>query len=540
MPVCRSSGPLIIYFLYLYVMEKEFNVTGNCLPDRHYMADTSAKFKSIMRLVEQGKYFAINRPRQYGKTTMLFALTDALKKNDDYVVFRLSFEGVGDVVFETEEKFCEMFLDLLRIRAEQQKKTELEQAISVEISKTHSFKLLSAAISNVVSASGRKVVVLIDEVDKSSNNQLFVSFLGILRDKYLERGDIPTFHSVVLAGVHDVKSLKLKIRPEEERKLNSPWNISADFKVNMNLLPNEIRPMLEEYGRDRSVEVDAQAVAERLFYHTSGHPFLVSSLCKMFDEDMLLQKTEQTWTVDDVDTAAYQLAKESTVNFDDLSKNLDNNEVLYQLTQDVALNNRQLPFNVNDPVANLGILYGIFANREGYLAIHNRIYQEVITSKMSFKAMRLNGSMLQRHDDGFWMPGNHLDIRKVLLKFQEMMREEQSKKYEEFIEREGRLLFLAFLKPVLNGHGYALKEPQISDEKRLDVFVAYHERRYVVELKLWYGQQAHENGLDQLTAYLDSMGLEEGYLLIFDHRKTKQWADKEVVWKGKKIFIVWT
>jgi AAA-like domain len=521
-------------------MEKEFNVTGNCLPDRHYMADTSAKFKAIMRLVEQGKYFAINRPRQYGKTTMLFALTDALKKNDDYVVFRLSFEGVGDVVFETEEKFCEMFLDLLRIRAEQQKKTELEQAISVEISKTHSFKLLSAAISNVVSASGRKVVVLIDEVDKSSNNQLFVSFLGILRDKYLERSDVPTFHSVVLAGVHDVKSLKLKIRPEDEKKLNSPWNISADFEVDMNLLPEEIRPMLEEYGRDRSVEVDAQAVAERLFYHTSGHPFLVSRLCKMFDEKMLSKKTEQTWTVDDVDTAAHQLTQDSTVNFDDLYKNLDNNKELFDMTRDVSLNNRRLPFSPSHPMANLGILYGIFANRDGQLAIHNRIYQEIITNKMIFHSLIDNRGPLERYDDAFWLPGNHLDIRKVMLKFQELMRDEQSKKDEGFLEREGRLLFLAFLKPVLNGHGYALKEPQISDEKRLDVFVAYHERRYVVELKLWYGQQAHENGLDQLTDYLGSMGLEEGYLLIFDHRKNKQWADKEVVWKGKKIFIVWT
>jgi AAA-like domain len=521
-------------------MEKEFNVTGNCLPSRHYMADTSAKFKSTIRLVEQGKYFAINRPRQYGKTTMLFALTDALKKNDDYVVFRMSFEGVGDVVFETEEKFCALFLDLLQYEMELQGNTELANFLSQEMTQTVTLRELSKVITRLVTVARKQLVVLIDEVDKSSNNQLFVSFLGMLRDKYLLRDSIPTFHSVVLAGVYDVKSLKLKIRPEDERKLNSPWNISADFKVNMNLLPNEIVPMLEEYGGDRGVQVDAQAVAERLFYYTSGHPFLVSKLCKMFDEDMLPEKSEQTWTVDDVDTAAHQLAKESTVNFDDLSKNLDNNEVLYQLTQDVALNNRQLPFNVNDPVANLGMLYGIFANREGQLAIHNRIYQEVITSKMSFKAMRLNGSMLQRHDDGFWLPGNHLDMRKVLLKFQEMMREEQSKKYEEFIEREGRLLFLAFLKPVLNGHGYALKEPQISDEKRLDVFVAYHERRYVVELKLWYGQQAHENGLDQLTAYLDSMGLDEGYLLIFDHRKTKQWADKEVVWKGKKIFIVWT
>jgi hypothetical protein len=73
-----------------------------------------------------------------------------------------------------------------------------------------------------------------------------------------------------------------------------------------------------------------------------------------------------------------------------------------------------------------------------------------------------------------------------------MMREEQSIKNRDFLEREGRLLFLAFLKPILNGHGYALKEPQISEEKRLDVFITYHEHRYVVELKLWHGEKTHE------------------------------------------------
>jgi hypothetical protein len=59
-------------------MKKRFNVTGVCFPEQHYMADTSAKFARILDMVEEGLYFTINRPRQYGKTTMLFRLTDAL------------------------------------------------------------------------------------------------------------------------------------------------------------------------------------------------------------------------------------------------------------------------------------------------------------------------------------------------------------------------------------------------------------------------------------------------------------------------------
>jgi hypothetical protein len=49
-------------------MQKEFNITGNCRPAKHYMADVSGKLAQTFKLVEKGAYFIINRPRQYGKT----------------------------------------------------------------------------------------------------------------------------------------------------------------------------------------------------------------------------------------------------------------------------------------------------------------------------------------------------------------------------------------------------------------------------------------------------------------------------------------
>ena len=108
----------------------------------------------------------------------------------------------------------------------------------------------------------KKVVVLIDEVDQSANNELFVRFLALLRNKYLLRDKIPTFHAVVLAGLHDVKSLKLKLRPNEEQKYNSPWNIATDYKVNMNLQPSEIKPMLEDYCQATGVTMDTEAMSD--------------------------------------------------------------------------------------------------------------------------------------------------------------------------------------------------------------------------------------------------------------------------------------
>lgn len=67
-------------------MAKRFNITGTCIPGRHYMADMSGKVDQIMEFVANGDYFTINRPRQYGKTTIMFLLGQKLEKDKNYLV----------------------------------------------------------------------------------------------------------------------------------------------------------------------------------------------------------------------------------------------------------------------------------------------------------------------------------------------------------------------------------------------------------------------------------------------------------------------
>jgi predicted AAA+ superfamily ATPase len=91
-------------------MKKRFNVTGVCFPERHYMADTTAKYARIWEMIEQGDYFTINRPRQYGKTTALFQLAAQLNGSKDYLALRISFEGLGEIPFESESALSSVFL----------------------------------------------------------------------------------------------------------------------------------------------------------------------------------------------------------------------------------------------------------------------------------------------------------------------------------------------------------------------------------------------------------------------------------------------
>ncbi|MBO5989001.1 MAG: hypothetical protein J6Q03_05910, partial [Paludibacteraceae bacterium] len=85
-------------------MIKEFNTTGSCNPAQHYMVDISRKLAKVEDFILRGKYFTINRARQFGKTTTLKALFRNL--SEQYVVISISFE-IGDAIFDSVEGFCE-------------------------------------------------------------------------------------------------------------------------------------------------------------------------------------------------------------------------------------------------------------------------------------------------------------------------------------------------------------------------------------------------------------------------------------------------
>ena len=90
-----------------------------------------------------------------------------------------------------------------------------------------------------------------------------------------------------------------------------------------------------------------------------------------------------------------------------------------------------------------------------------------------------------------------------------------------FLERHGRLLFLAFLTPLLNGQGFYHIESQLTDQRRMDIVVDFEKEQYIVELKLWKGDVAKENAYEQLLGYMGAKNAKEGFLLTFDFRKEK-------------------
>lgn len=145
-------------------MAKKFNITATCIPGRHYMADMSKKLDKILELIDNGDYFTINRPRQYGKTTIMYLLKQRLEKHKDYLVINISFEGIDTPTYEKHELFIPTVLDILSQRLEFMQEEEL--AALIEKNKTISnFNKLSTFFTKFVVQSRRKIVLMIDEVD---------------------------------------------------------------------------------------------------------------------------------------------------------------------------------------------------------------------------------------------------------------------------------------------------------------------------------------------------------------------------------------
>ena len=525
-------------------MKKEFNITGTCRPLEHYMMDDSRRFAGIMKMVKYGDYFVINRPRQYGKTTMLFALYRILNEKADYLPILMNFQGVSSSAYKSDIAFGQFFYtQLLRSLNYSQEFEGKDKLTKLVLPQT--IEELSSTITDIVHLTSKKIVLLIDEVDASSNYEPFLVLLAMLRTKYLSR-DLPqhyTFHSIVLAGVHDIKSLKFKLRNPEDTQYNSPWNIAADFKVVMEFYPNEIAFMLKQYSEAENVQIDFEQFSEKLYYYTSGYPFLVSKLCKTIAEDILPNKENKEeksrWTLDDLETSLQLLLRENNTNFDSLIKNLENNKGLYDLTYRILVEGERIPFNPDTPLTRIGLMYGIF-KENGIIKIHNRIYEQRIYRYMTVRLIEAGQIGAGRFlGSQFTEDNGSLDLEIILRKFQAFMKEQYSKKNRNIIEREWRLIFLAFLKPILNGQGHDFKEVETSEEKRLDIVVTYLQWKYIIELKIWRGEKSHEKGLNQLSNYLKIHGVENGFLLIFDDREKPNWKEEKIWHNGKEIFAVW-
>lgn len=520
-------------------MRRYFNTEGRCKPDVHYMVNLDERLDKIKKLyIDRGKYFIINRGRQYGKTTTLRALQEYLK--NEYTVVSMDFQGLSTEDYKSESSFTKAFMRLFSEVFD--KETVDTDLIDEYLNSAPQCTLgeMFRMLSKLCGSASAPVVLMIDEVDSASNNQVFIDFLAQLRMYYLDRENRAIFHSVVLAGVYDIKNLKLKIRSDEEHQYNSPWNIAAKFSVDMSFSPKQIAAMLQEYEADNHTGMDITAVSNNIYDYTSGYPYLVSALCKIMDEELpekaAFVHPADIWTQSGIVSAVQILLKEKTPLFDSLVKQFDIYKDLRHILEEIIYCGKKFPFSLDVKSIEIGQMFGFLKEENGQVTVANRIFEMrllnmFITEEAVTSEIYQNGE----RDMNQFIQNNRLDMDCVLEKFTEHFTEIYGDNDEKFAESYGRRLFLLYLKPIINGTGNYYIEAQTRDAGRTDIVVDYLGEQFIVELKIWRGNEYNARGEKQLIEYLEYFHLEKGYLLSFNFNKKKETGMKTLRIGNKTI-----
>lgn len=432
-------------------MAKVFNVTAVCMPEEHYMVNIDERLCRIKEMIDCGKYFTINRARQYGKTTTLMALEKYLQK--DYLVVSMD-------------------------------------------------------------------------------------FLAQLRAYYIRRTIQPTFQSVILAGVYDIKNLKRKLRPEDEHQVNSPWNIAADFDIDMSLTKEGIATMLEEYEADHHTGMHVREMAARIYDETSGYPFLVSRLCQLIDEKVSVEKgKDAAWTLSGFKEAERMLLSEKNTLFESVIGKVVNYPELDKMLREHIFNGRSTAYTASNPNIDLAVMFGIIKNVNGRAVPANKIFDTLLSdyylSLSEMRNLEIYGEALQ--DKNQFLDNGRLNMRLVLEKFTEHFTELYGRKGEKFMEEEGRKYFLLYLRPIINGVGNYSMEAVTRSLNRTDLIVYYHGEIFVIEMKIWRGPQYHESGEKQLLGYMEDYHQNTGYMITFNFNKKKEVGVREMRIEGKVL-----
>ena len=522
-------------------MGKVFNVSADCKPKQHYMVNIDERLAQIKDMVECGLYFTINRARQYGKTTTLHALEGLLKS--EYMVISLDFQMLSAETFKTERDFIEGFsVEILDRTADI---TDIPEEILTELEgiadgSRHYDKLsaLFRCLSKWCRLSPKKAVLIIDEVDSASNYPIFLDFLAQLRGYYIARDQKSTFHSVILAGVYDIKNLKNKF--VDEHRMNSPWNIAADFDIDMSLSETGIAGMLEDYERDHHTGMRIEELAGLLHAYTGGYPFLVSRICKLIDEKIAgsieFPDRKAAWTKGGFLVAVRLLLTEENTLFESLDNKLIDYPELKQLLEELLLDGRSVEYVPGDMGVRVASMFGFVTIENQTVRVANRIFETRLYN--GFLAERSRHNKLAQNavmEKNQFIVSGQLDMELVIRKFVEYYSDIFGTHNERFLEDHGRSLFLLYLKPIINGKGNYYVESRTRTNRRTDVVVDYCGRQYIIELKIWRGNEYNKSGENQLADYPESYHAKQGYLISFNFNVKKEIGVKWIQVDDKEI-----
>jgi hypothetical protein len=183
-------------------------------------------------------------------------------------------------------------------------------------------------------------------------------------------------------------------------------------------------------------------------------------------------------------------------------------------------------------------MYGLIKDDHNTVRIANRIF-EMRLYNMFLSDEEMKSNVFFREGDlakNVFVEDGKLNVRLILEHFIQTYHQVYGPLQEKFEEKDGRELFLLYLKPIINGTGNYYIEAQTRDQRRTDVIVDYLGQQYIIEMKIWHGERYNAAGEKQISEYLDYFGLTTGYMLSFNFNQKKEPGVKRIQVGDKVLF----
>ena len=515
---------------------KRFNTTGPCFPDEHYMMPALDRLPGVRELVARGDYFVVHAPRQTGKTTALQALVSEINAKGDMFALYCTLESLQNA---TDVQMANKIIrELIVGNAKRVRGFPCDGQLPpapVDIGQV--MLSVRTVLTDICDIVGKPVVLFFDEADCLVGDVL-ISFLRQLRDGYVNRRMIPFPKSIALVGMLDVRDYKAQIRPDGQSLGQiSPFNIIAEDILIPNFTESDIAALYSQHTAATGQRF-ADGVIEAVWRWTRGQPWLVNAIANDCVAKIHGNRFDETITVEDVEAAKEAIIRRRDTHVDSLMERM--REPRVRRIVEPLISGQELTVSRNSEDFRYVIDLGLLREDEVKRVVPaNPMYAEIIGRYLTRDEQ---DDMLSRVSETPWVKADGLDMPGLMAAFQQFWRENSGADKDIMGYRESvpHLVLMAFLQRVTNGGGHINREMALGTG-RLDLCVEFRGARYAIEVKTSANFQGAKS-YAQCAKYLDSLGLAEGWMPIFEKSKDKSWDEKiysrdETV-DGKTIHVI--
>jgi hypothetical protein len=517
-------------------MPRFFNTAGPCDPAEHYTLPPMARLPDLQNLFDRKQYFVVHAPRQTGKTTAMRALAEQLRTTGAAACW-VSLET-------TRGRDDEATAERLWLDAMDDASAELPDAWQAPDTAPFKAGEVGRRLRRYLGAWAAKVkvplILLLDEADGVRGDAM-LSMLSQLREGFMIRGagKFPT--SVALIGLRDLRDYLTEVRDGRPLSGSSPFNISAGSLTLRNFNAAEVAELLGQHTEETGQPFAPEAVTE-IHRLTDGQPYLVNALADLCVTDLVPDRAEPV-TAAHVAVARERLILARRTHLDNLAERLKEPRVARIVEAALVGDDpHSVAYDSDDfqYVLDLGLLRRGLDGAEAA----NAIYREVLVRQLTLNLQ----SALPRPWWTWETLDKRLDFPALLEAFRGWWRanaEAAAKHTTAYHEALPHLALCAFLQRVVNGGGRVHRE-FATGRGAMDLLIAYGPDRFGVELKRVRDHDGLETiieaGVAQLSGYLDSLGLGEGWLVVFDVREGRTWDER--LWRrdldhgGRRITVL--